>query len=113
MKRALWKKIKEVMVVVLALLGLIVAASDGKYFPWANFAGLFLACIIVGVFTYREEMKILSACEELHVDYEPGTLFALIHALIEGVKRFGGWTARIRKYFGDLYGKRTWACRRS
>ncbi len=55
MKSTIWKKIKEISVVFLALLGLIVAASDGKFFPWANIAGLILVCVIVGVLSWQQE----------------------------------------------------------
>jgi hypothetical protein len=44
------KKLKEVAVASLAIMGLVLAGSDGPYFPWLNWFGVgILAAVAYGI----------------------------------------------------------------
>jgi hypothetical protein len=57
MRKFIWEKVQQTIVAIIAIIGLIMASSDGPYFPWINVAGLLIDCVIVGCIAWAEERK--------------------------------------------------------
>jgi hypothetical protein len=89
MKKAIWKKVKTFIVATMAIMGLVIAGSDGPYFPEANLAGLLLVCLIVAIASYREEMELMAAAEKSGARFEPALIYFLIHRISRGLKALG------------------------
>jgi len=55
MKKIVRNKAIDLIAALLGIVGLILAASDGDWFPWLNLAGLLIVCAIARCASWSDD----------------------------------------------------------
>jgi hypothetical protein len=66
--RTKWTWIKDSIVCSIAIFALMIAGSDGPYFPWVNFAGIAILAILAAAAAYIEQRQKSASWKRRHLN---------------------------------------------